>query len=556
MKAAVRKIWYFTPYSLEKDLAKEINQYVSMVRNNEDYIVIMDGDIMFTAGNWGERVNKMIDANPEFDLLTCLATRISIPVQKLNGKMSTDTNLVNLHNVCEANFNRTETYKAMEVKVPIGGYFLCFKKKLAKEIPFISSSSGMLGVDGQWSKALISSGKKVGVCKKISIIHWYRLNKADYKDTTHLTSQKDCLMLSTVDNVLEITPFMRGIFPNKNHITINMPAGKPVVVPEYVLRYYTMNKPHVFKRVEPLEKKELAKGKMKILVTNNHLKNLAGSETFTYTLAVELQRQGHDVEVFTFHQGKVSKRLAGEGIPIRMGDLPSYDLILANHDTCVRAVSQKGFTIQTCHGIYPKLEQPSKDADLYVSISQEIANHLTDQGFKSKVIYNGVDCRRFYPKNPINEKVKTILSLSTSAKFNTKLARLCKLLNIKLITLNKFKNPQWNVEDFINMADLVISLGRGCYESLACGRPVLVLDDRQYLSEMGDGLILPENIDEIILYNCSGRRYKRRDTEKMLAEAIDNYDPKLSEFYRNFALENLNVEKQVQKYLALVPEEK
>ena len=87
---------------------------------------------------------------------------------------------------------------------------------------------------------------------------------------------------------------------------------------------------------------------------------------------------------------------------------------------------------------------------------------------------------------------------------------------------------------------------------MACGRPVLVLDDRQYLSEMGDGIILPENIEEIMKNNCSGRRFKFTDTKKLLNDALEQYNPEYSKFYRDYALEYFDVKKNIDRYFKLV----
>ena len=86
---------------------------------------------------------------------------------------------------------------------------------------------------------------------------------------------------------------------------------------------------------------------MKILLTNNHLAQLGGSETWTYTMAKELQRMGYEVGVFTHEKGVVSDML---------GDLmdysPSgYDLALINHNSCL-GVDAK-FKIFTSHGTVP-----------------------------------------------------------------------------------------------------------------------------------------------------------------------------------------------------------
>lgn len=235
------------PYSLNWDLANEINKYIRIVPNQDDWICIYDGDTIWTQHDWGDRIRNMIEANKnEYDLLTCLATRISIKEQKLNGAMSKEENLNRLSRQCEIQYNRGQTFKADKVDNPIGGYFLCFRKRLGIQIPFISSTKGILGVDGTWTKELLKRGKRIGICKKIAIIHFYRLNK-HYKDVEHLFKDGSAYLVSRVDNEIRLTPHFKGL-PNKTIINIKMQKGIPVRVPHYVAEYYSRVKPKVFFR--------------------------------------------------------------------------------------------------------------------------------------------------------------------------------------------------------------------------------------------------------------------------------------------------------------------
>ncbi len=40
---------------------------------------------------------------------------------------------------------------------------------------------------------------------------------------------------------------MRGIFPNKETLIIDLPAGKPVNVPDYVAKYFIKNRPQRYR---------------------------------------------------------------------------------------------------------------------------------------------------------------------------------------------------------------------------------------------------------------------------------------------------------------------
>jgi hypothetical protein len=289
---------------------------------------------------------------------------------------------------------------------------------------------------------------------------------------------------------------------------------------------------------------------MKILVTNHWLKKLGGSETFTYTLIAALKKAGHEVDLFTHQPGMVSDRIATD-LKVYFKRLKdSYDLILANHNTCVRSVYDKGPLIQTCHGIYPKLEQPSDKATAYVAISREVKNYLKSMGKESTLILNGIDCNRFAPVKPPEKKIRKVLSLSHSEELNNILEPMLASYRMKLITINKYRNPVWEIESLMQQCDLVISLGRGAYEAMACGCGVAVLDYRPYMKVvLGDGVITRDNINDLILNNCSGRRLMRTNIREMLTESFDQYSPEMCEFNRHFAVTNLNITKKVNRYL-------
>lgn len=294
---------------------------------------------------------------------------------------------------------------------------------------------------------------------------------------------------------------------------------------------------------------------MKILVTNNTLANLGGSETYAYTLIRELaSRKEVNVDCFSKNIGLVGKTLKNEGYNVITSVKDNYDLILASHTSTIPSIiNNNGYKIQTCHGIYPSLEQPAKGMDSYVSISEEVEKHLTKLRFKSTIIHNGINCDRFKPIKPINKNIKSILSLAQSDVLNNKIRKVCNKMGIKLYCLNKFKNPIFNVENMINEVDMVISLGRGAYESMACGRNVMILDKRPYINKppLGDGLLTEDNISDIIKNNCSGRFSNTIYDENMIEKEIMKYDSKLGDFCREYALNNLNIKHQVDKYLKL-----
>jgi glycosyltransferase involved in cell wall biosynthesis len=296
---------------------------------------------------------------------------------------------------------------------------------------------------------------------------------------------------------------------------------------------------------------------MDILVGNNTLANLGGSETYAYAFILELIKLGHNVEAFTgTNLGLVANKLKDLGVNCNI--TPSkkeYDVIFTSHTSTIYKIKNiEGLKIQTCHGVYHPLERPGNFIDKYVSISKEVYDSLITHNLNSTIIYNGIDCDRFKPVKTINNKLTKVLSLSQSEEVNSLIRKACEKLGITFIAHNKFINPVFNIEDVINEVDLVVSLGRGTYEAMACGRPVLILDKRPYINKppIGDGLITPENIDLFIQNNCSGRYSNNVYNIDDIINEFLKYEVSLGQFSRNFALKELNIQTQVQKYLSLI----
>lgn len=290
-----------------------------------------------------------------------------------------------------------------------------------------------------------------------------------------------------------------------------------------------------------------------ILIGNYHLHLLGGSESFTYALGRELAERGYNVDVFSFRRGIVSEKMKPFARIVKRKALRHmYDLAILSHNATVQRMRRRAYCIiQTCHGVHSSLEQPSKYADLHVAVSPEVHDHLLNQGFQSTVIYNSVDCDRFKPLSPIHDSLGHVLSLCQSVEANRMIQEACSRMGVHSSYFHKHENGTWDIEYPINRADLVISLGRGTYESMACGRSVLVYDQRVYANPCGDGLLTKDNVWELLRHNCSGRRYNRIFTVESLVEEMSKYDSSVSEFNRGFAVKYLNIKNASDRYLEL-----
>lgn len=258
------------------------------------------------------------------------------------------------------------------------------------------------------------------------------------------------------------------------------------------------------------------------------------------------------MEYFAIERGDTSKRIEALGVPF--WSKGHYDFILANHTTVVPEVCPYGYTIQTCHGAIAELEQPSPYADAHVAVSLEVADNLRAKGFTPvAIINNGIDCDRFYPKHPVNNNLRTVLSLCQGERGHNFVKRCCERAGYEFIRADKYTDNVWDIERLINQADLVIGLGRSVYDAMACGRCALIYDFRDYVGHtLADGLVTPDTIARSVRYNCNGKAINRQFDEHSFVAEMQKYSPTIAKWGRSYATRFLNIKHVVKKYLNII----
>lgn len=292
--------------------------------------------------------------------------------------------------------------------------------------------------------------------------------------------------------------------------------------------------------------------KLKILVATYSLDNVGGTETFSFTFIEELLNyKNFEVEYFTTVRGEIAKKIENE-FGVSYLSKSAYDVIFFNHNEVLEVLKFnlkiRGIFIQTCHGIYPELEQPHYRADGYVSISQEIQNHLALRGYSSLLLLNMINLSRFKSDKVLNDVPKSLLSLCHSEEANSFLKEVSHELGIVYREAFKYKNAVWNIERVINQSDIVIGLGRSALEAVSCGRPVIIYDRRRYFDAYGDGY-LADNLGLSLQNNCSGRYSKKVLSKQELITEIKKYDKGDAQKLRAFAIKKLDAKNNVLEYL-------
>lgn len=291
--------------------------------------------------------------------------------------------------------------------------------------------------------------------------------------------------------------------------------------------------------------------KKKILVGIHQLDQVGGAELYTYDLLKELSnRPDLQVEYFTHKRGKLASKVEESlGIPFMQQE--RYDLILATHNAAVDSLHERGTTVQICHGAILPLEHPSLYADYHVGITAEVCHSLSQKGYPNALIFNGIDIQQKNVQRPVNQQLKTVLSLCQSEQAAALIEQACQRMGLEFMHFNKHRNPAFDIQDQINKADLVVGIGRSIFDAMACGRACLVFDARDYNGNKADGYLQPELFAGFIKHNCSGRYRNLEYTADDILQDFLKYRPQHGAALRAIAVEQLNVRLTAEKLLQI-----
>lgn len=275
---------------------------------------------------------------------------------------------------------------------------------------------------------------------------------------------------------------------------------------------------------------------MHILFTNNTLHSLAGSELYVHDMALELQRKGHRISCFTLYPGLISDKLSEKGIRTattldEMKALGPVELIHAHHRLEARLAGSCFPHVPIVYaslGPTHPLEQPGPDQGLfshYIAVSEGVKRVMVDvqqiSAEKISVVPNFVDLARFTPKRTPSEKPQRVLLLTNYFTTHGLLEEACNIVgDIEIKAVGQPTESVWNVEDYIDWADVVITSGRGAVQAMAMGRAVVV-----FRPAGSDGLLTPTNFQASSAHNFNGRAFAIRYDAANLAAQITSYNP-------------------------------
>ncbi len=275
---------------------------------------------------------------------------------------------------------------------------------------------------------------------------------------------------------------------------------------------------------------------MKVLLTNHHLVDRAGSELYVAELATALEARGHDARVFTLYPGPVAQQLTERGVPVytlaeqHLVQAFAPEVVHAHHPPTLWVVGSLALgcpAIVSSLGVLPALEAPTPiwpGVALGVAVSEEVKARVDRSAFGRavpvRVMRNWFDDRGWAPEPAVPPARVTRVAVVT----NHLAPELAQHLDACVRARPGFSwahlgLPASSVEvtpAVLGAFDLVITIGRTALQAAAVGRPVLLAD--VYGS---DGLLDAARLDALASVNFSGRLERRPLSPGAVVEALE-----------------------------------
>ena len=176
-------------WSTDKNYGKALNDFISLIPNADDIVVITDGDVMFLTPDFGKHIEEITEANPSTDIFGCMMNRIGVPEQRiLQADYLYNESDINIHfNIANnPDFMRNNIIRTMvkPTNGPIAAACMWFRRSVWDQVKFKENS---IRFDMEFTFEARKKGFKLGIAPGLYVFHLYRWGSSDpANDYKHL----------------------------------------------------------------------------------------------------------------------------------------------------------------------------------------------------------------------------------------------------------------------------------------------------------------------------------------------------------------------------------
>lgn len=169
-------IYTYIPYSTkehDKDIGWAYNNFMEKL-DNDDWVIFLDHDAMFTTIDWFHQIADIINKNPDAGEFSCVTNRIGNEFQKLKD-IDDQNHDIKYHRLIGKQLQEKSRNNLVEFKHPtagLSGVVIVTSKKAWKLAG--GFKSGFLSVDWDYTQRLNKLNLKTYIMTGVYVYHWYR----------------------------------------------------------------------------------------------------------------------------------------------------------------------------------------------------------------------------------------------------------------------------------------------------------------------------------------------------------------------------------------------
>jgi hypothetical protein len=300
---------------------------------------------------------------------------------------------------------------------------------------------------------------------------------------------------------------------------------------------------------------------MRIVLGTLELTSIGGAATYLVTVAEQLQRLGHEVDVVADELGEMAEEAAKRGLRVTSSDsdLPAAcDAVYAQDAPSAYALADRYPGVSQAFCLHAEAfdrwappQLPGVTAAV-VALHDRVARHAWAMAHVPEVVRmrQPVDIQRFAPRGPIAERPQRALLLGnyTSGDRRDLVFGACHEAGMECRQLGLHGEGFTRApESEINDSDIVIGKARVIVEAMACGRAAYVYD---YAG--GDGWVRPERWALLESDNFAGRAEARAIDGTRLQEDLAAYRREMGPANRDLAVMHHNARVHAEALVALL----
>lgn len=178
------RIFYSNPYRSDKNIGKAYNDFIkSLQAEDNDWVVIQDGDMMYLTPDWGRRIEDALALDGgKFGLVGCYTNRLNSKNQLHKNTFSEETD-IRKHYEIALTYNQEgiEPFKHI-----VAGLWMAFQIKTWKKLGGFTENN--ISCDAIFNAKVRDAGMKVGLIRSLYVFHLYRIwaEKEPWNERKHL----------------------------------------------------------------------------------------------------------------------------------------------------------------------------------------------------------------------------------------------------------------------------------------------------------------------------------------------------------------------------------